>query len=499
MKLQELLNHLPITRLEGIPDVEVTGIKQNSQDVMPGDIFVCIPGIPGFQVDRHPYAEDAVRAGAVAIVVERAVNVKDVPTIQVPDARHAMAVMASHLYGYPSRDLKLIGVTGTNGKTTTCHMIEAILAYAGFNTGLMGNIGTKIGETLFETDINTQQPPKLQSNLRRMVDAGADFAVMEVTSQGLHMGRVLGCEYRTAVFTNLTQDHLDYHGTMDAYLAAKGLLFSGLGNAFSPDPDKRKYAILNADEEASSMLRSVTAAHVVTYGLGEAALVRAVEIKLTAQGTHFRLISWAGEIPVKLRMVGTFNLYNALAAITVGLTEGIPLKVIQEGLETLAGVPGRMEVVDEGQDYLVLVDYAHTPDGLDKALCAIKEFAEGRIITVFGCGGDRDRGKRPIMGSIAAQYSDYVIVTSDNPRKEDPLRIMADIEGGLCVPEAVQPRVQYELIADRESAINRAIKLAEPGDIVIIAGKGHETYQILHDGTVSFDDREAARDAIKEK
>ncbi|GGA16127.1 UDP-N-acetylmuramoyl-L-alanyl-D-glutamate--2,6-diaminopimelate ligase [Paenibacillus marchantiophytorum] len=494
MKLRDLAALIPNAIVRGNADIEITGISNHSRRLLPGELFVCISGIPGYQEDRHPYAGDAVQAGAVAIVAERDIEV-DVPVVLVKDSRHALAVLSAHFYDYPSRELTLIGVTGTNGKTTTAHMIDAILRYAGSKTGLMGNIGTKIGDTLFETDINTQEPPVLQANLRRMVDAGCSIAVMEVTSQGLDAGRVLGCEFRSAVFTNITQDHLDYHGTMERYIAAKGLFFSRLGNGFSDDPAKRKFAVLNADDNASSVLRKLTAANVLTYGIREEADVRAEAIQLSPLGTSFRVVTYNGTAEMQFGMVGTFNVYNALAAITAALAEGLTLEIIQGGLASLPGVPGRMEVVNEGQPFLVLVDYAHTPDGLDNLLRAVRGVAGQRVITVFGCGGDRDRTKRPIMGGIAVEHSDYVIVTSDNPRSENPEQILADIEVGLR--EKHDSGDSYELTADRAEAITRAISMANPGDVVVIAGKGHETYQITSDGTTHFDDREVARDKIR--
>lgn len=496
MKLRDLAALIPNAIVRGDAAVEITGISNHSRRVTPGNLFVCISGIPGFQEDRHLYAGDAVRAGASAVVAERDIEV-DVPVLLVKDSRHALAVLSTHFFGYPSRELTLIGVTGTNGKTTTAHMIDAILQYAGNKTGLMGNIRTKIDNTFFETDINTQEPPVLQENLRRMVDANCSYAVMEVTSQGLDAGRVLGCEFRTAVFTNITQDHLNYHGTMDHYIAAKGHFFSRLGNGFSDDPAKRKFAVLNADDEASSIFRKLTAANVLTYGIREEADVRAENIHLSSLGTSFRVVTYKGSAEMQLSMVGTFNVYNALAAITTALVEGYTLDTIRGGLASLPGVPGRMEVVNEGQPFLVLVDYAHTPDGLDNLLQAVRAFAEQRIITVFGCGGDRDRTKRPIMGGIAADFSDYLIVTSDNPRSENPDQILLDIEAGLL--EKHYSVDSYELTADRTEAIARAVAMANPGDVVVIAGKGHETYQITADGTIPFDDREVAREKIRER
>lgn len=493
MKLQELIDQLHVKDTYGDINVEVTGISIHSQTLKPGDIFVCIPGVNGLQEDRHLFIDKAVEAGAAAVVVERDVKVS-IPTVKVSDARYALAVLSNHFYGYPSTELKLIGITGTNGKTTTSYMLESILTQAGYRTGLMGNIGTKIGSEWFETDINTQDPNRLQYNLRKMRDQSVDFCVMEVSSQGLHMGRVLGCDFRTAVLTNVSQDHLDYHGTMEEYIAAKGLLFSRIGNSFSADPAKKKYAILNADDKSSHYFKGVTPAQVVTYGIESKADVMAEDIQLTSKGTKFTVKTPIGTEIMELNLVGKFNVYNALAAISSAMVEGISLEDMKRGLLSLKSVAGRMEIVHAGQDFLVLVDYAHTPDGLDNALATLREFADQHIITVFGCGGDRDKSKRPIMGKLAAEYSDIVIVTSDNPRSEDPNLILLDIEQGVLGCDAFTG--QYELITDRKQAIHRAISLAQSGDIILITGKGHETYQIQKDHTIHFDDREEAKEAI---
>lgn len=480
----------------GDAETVLTGIQNHSRKVGPGDLFVCTPAIPGFLEDRHPFAADAVRAGAVALVIEREPPAPvAVPMIRVRDARYAMAVFAAHLYGCPSTELKLIGVTGTNGKTTTSCLLEAILSGNGYRTGQMGNLGTKIGTELLESDLNTQEPTSLQKNLRLMRDLSADYCVMEVSSQGIDTGRVVGCDFRTAVFTNLTQDHLDYHGSMEAYREAKGLLFARLGNAEHAGSGKQKFAVLNADDPASAYFRKLTTAQTFTYGFGAEADFRAVDVAMTAEGTSFRAITPFGQEAFRIRLLGRFNVYNALAAIAAAALEGIPLASIRKSLESVSDVNGRMELVREGQPFAVLVDYAHSPDGLESALSTIREFASGRIITVFGCGGNRDRSKRPVMGAIAARFSDRVIVTSDNPRKEDPLQIMRDIEAGIA--EAGGSPEGHELAADRREAIGKAVRAAGPNDIVIIAGKGHETYQIIGDTTVHFDDREAAREAIR--
>jgi len=495
MRLNEAAALLPVKRLIGDGTIEITGLKIDSHLVQAGDLYLCAPTPPNLKFkDRHQFAGDAVANGAAALLCERELDL-NVPMLIVPDVRYAMAVIANHLYGYPSRELQVIGVTGTNGKTTTAHLIEHIVREQGFRTGLMGSLGLKIGGETSEYAGNTPESPDLQRYLRRMSDAKTDYCVMEVSSHGLQLGRVLGTRFRTAVFTNLTQDHLDFHVTMDGYREAKGLFFSRLGNEFSPDPKDRKYAVLNADDPASVYFASVTPAQVITYGIAGDADVRADDIRMSARGMTFRVSSFAGSADMSLKLVGNFNVYNALAAIAAALVEGIPLEHIRRSLETMPVVDGRMETIDEGQPFLVAVDYAHTPDGVENALSTIKAFAEARIITVFGCGGDRDKTKRPIMGSIAARYSDYVFVTSDNPRTEDPEAILLDIEKGL--QETDYPADRYELLADRREAIKKAIEMASPGDVVLIAGKGHETYQIIGGVSHHFDDREEAREAIR--
>jgi UDP-N-acetylmuramoyl-L-alanyl-D-glutamate--2,6-diaminopimelate ligase len=319
-----------------------------------------------------------------------------------------------------------------------------------------------------------------------------------VSSHALEQGRVKGVQFRTAVFTNLTQDHLDYHGTMEAYEAAKGLIFSRLGNTFSDDPTERTFAVLNADDEASSRFAKLTASEVLTYGIEKDADLRASDVKIMAIGTSFRLDSFCGSRQVSLQLVGKFNVYNALAALGAALCEDINLDEAIQSLERIPGVPGRVEAVNEGQPYAVIVDYAHTPDGLENVLRMVNEIAEGgNIICVFGCGGDRDVTKRPIMGRIAAELADRLIVTSDNPRTEDPLIILSHIQAGL-VAAGVSPE-RYELEPDRRIAIEKAVEMASPGDVVLIAGKGHETYQIIGEHTHDFDDRLVAKEAIRSR
>jgi len=491
MQLKELAAQLAVSRISGDAETEFTGIQTDSRLVRPGDLFLCISGLV---TDGHHYAAKAVQAGAVALVVEQDVEA-DVPKLHVKDSRYAMAVIANHYYRYPSREMKLIGITGTNGKTTSTYLIDAILSDHGFCTGYMGTIQMKIGTETTQMERTTLEAIDLQRNLRRMADAGTEYCIMEVSSHALELGRVKGCGFRTGIFTNLTQDHLDFHETMEQYKAAKGLLFSRMGNEFGDGPAGHRFAVLNADDDASDYYAKQTSAQVVTYGVERPADVRAEAIEITSKGTRFRCVTFRGTADVQTRLIGKFNVYNALGAIAAALLEGIPLESIRRSLEAVPSVDGRMEVVDAGQPFLVLVDYAHTPDGLDNALSAIKQVAKGRIICVFGCGGDRDRTKRPLMGKVAARYSDYLYVTSDNPRTEQPQLILDDIVPGI--EQAGMSCDRYELIVDRRVAIQKAVARATSDDVVLIAGKGHETYQEIMGVKHDFDDRNIAKEAIR--
>jgi len=491
MKLMQLTSVLTAAVIDGNGDVEIGGIETDSREVKPGDLFICLPG---HTQDGHLFAAQAAEKGAVALVVERKLET-DLPQVIVKDSRFAMAALASTFFNQPSERMKMIGVTGTNGKTTTTYLIEKILNDHGLKTGLIGTIQMKYDGQSFPMPRTTPEALELQRYLNDMANAGTECCVMEVSSHALEQGRVKGTDFRTAIFTNLSQDHLDYHHTMEEYRGAKGLFFSRLGNAFAKDERSRKYAVLNADDDAAAYFAKQTAAEVITYGLSNDADVRASNISITAQGTSFHVDTFRGQTDISIRMVGKFNVYNAMAAIAAALLEGVPLADIKNSLESVPGVAGRVEAVDEGQPYAVIVDYAHTPDGLENVLRTVNEFATGRVLTVFGCGGDRDRTKRPIMGKIAANYSDVVFVTSDNPRTEDPDLILKDIEAGL-IEEGV-PAESYKLIVDRRKAIEKAIEMASPGDVVLIAGKGHETYQLIAGEVLDFDDRIVAKDAIR--
>ncbi|ANE47366.1 UDP-N-acetylmuramoylalanyl-D-glutamate--2,6-diaminopimelate ligase [Paenibacillus swuensis] len=492
MQLKELASLVMISQVSGDEQVQITGIQTDSRKVQQGDLFICLPG---HTVNGHDYAEKAVASGAAALVIQEDIKDLKVPVVKVKDTRFAMAVMADHFYGHPSSRLKLIGVTGTNGKTTTTFLIDRILEDQGKRTGLIGTIKMKIADQFYEMSGTTPEALQLQQHLHEMVEADTDYCIMEVSSHALEQGRVKGSDFKTAIFTNLTQDHLDYHGTMREYLGAKGLFFSRLGNTYSGNENERRYAVLNADDQASETFAKLTSAEVITYAIDSHADLKASDIRITSRGTTFKVNTPIGESEIALRMVGKFNVYNALAAMSAGLIEGISLEDLKASLEAVQGVDGRVETVDEGQSFAVIVDYAHTPDGLENVLATVKEFAEGKVLCVFGCGGDRDRTKRPLMGKIAAKYADRILVTSDNPRSENPDAILLDIEAGLT--EDGVSRERYELIVDRKTAIEKAIEMASPDDVVLIAGKGHETYQIMNGVTIDFDDRLVAKEALR--
>ena len=486
MKLHTLLSHLhTISVFEG-DNPDITSIEQDNRKVEAGSLFICVKG---YTVDGHDYAEAAVRQGAAAVLAERPLDLS-VPVIVVRDTLRAMAVLADAFYGHPTQQLKLIGITGTNGKTTTSHLIDKICRDAGQTTGLIGTMYTKIAESIFETKNTTPDSITLQQHFANMHKAGVETAVMEVSSHALQLGRVHGCDYDIAVFTNLTQDHLDFHGTMERYKFAKSLLFSQLGNSYADH--RPKYAVINADDEACDDLIAVTAAHVLTYGIDHDADIMAKNVAVTSAGTAMDLHIQGRVIPMKLKLAGRFSVYNVLAAIGASVCAGLELDRTIASIEEVEGVRGRFELVQGGQDYMVIVDYAHTPDSLENVLQTIREFAKERIFAVVGCGGDRDKTKRPIMASIACRLATDPVFTSDNPRSEDPLEILKDMEAGV-------KGKAYQSIPDRKEAIRYAVNQAKRGDVILIAGKGHETYQLIGGETFHFDDRETALELIKKK
>ncbi|MBM7659460.1 UDP-N-acetylmuramoyl-L-alanyl-D-glutamate--2,6-diaminopimelate ligase [Bacillus mesophilus] len=484
MNLQSLINQLHFYTYDSKENPVITSIEMDSREVKPGSLFICIKG---YTVDGHDYVQQAIDKGAVAVIAEKPLQV-NVPVVLVSDTKRTMAILADFFYEHPTQGLQLIGVTGTNGKTSTTHMIEQIIQAADKKTGLIGTIHTKIGDQVFEAKNTTPESLTLQKTFSQMKQAKVDTAIMEVSSHALDLGRVHGCDFDIAVFTNLTQDHLDYHETMTEYRRVKGLLFAQLGNTFHSD--KKKYAILNSDDLASDEYKRSTAAHVITYGIREQSNVMAKDIKMNNSGTYFTLLLGNEVYPVQVKLVGLFNVYNVLAAIAACTAAEIAIETILSTLEKLEGVQGRFELVQAGQEFAVVVDYAHTPDSLENAIKTVKEFAQGTVYTIVGCGGDRDKTKRPLMANIATTYSDVAIFTSDNPRSEDPIQILKDMEAGV-------KEGSYQTIVSREEAIGVAINAANKGDVILIAGKGHETYQQIGKEVFDFDDREVASRLIK--
>lgn len=482
MLLRDVLEAVNVRAAIGDPALPVKGIAYDSRRVEPGFLFVAIEG---FNTDGHAYIDEAVRRGAAAVIMQRAVAVPaGAAWVLTDNTRQALALISARFYGNPSEKMKMIGITGTNGKTTTSNLVAYVLQAAGLKCGLIGTIHNRIGDRILPVKHTTPESLDLQRLLAGMLSAGAQACVMEVSSHALALHRVDGCQFDGAVFTNLTQDHLDFHENMEDYLAAKLKLFTQL-----------KYSIINADDSRAADFVKAAGSPVYTYGINSPADVRAEDIEIKAGGVYFTIRGKWGRCPLHLKITGFFNVYNALAAFTTAAAMGAPAAVIKDALENIKGVPGRFERVDAGQDFTVIVDYAHTPDGLENVLKTARQLTRARLITVFGCGGDRDRKKRPLMGRIAAGYSDYTVITSDNPRTENPAKIIAEIE------EGVKPAVEkdrYMVEPDRRQAIRAAVAMAKRDDVVVIAGKGHEDYQIIGTEKFPFDDRLEAKAALEE-
>lgn len=484
MKLKEILSVLPFYETTAVIDhVNIDMIEMDSRKIEQGSLFICVEG---FTVDGHDFIDQAVENGASAILAQKEVET-EIPVVIVPDTSRAMALVAAKFYDYPTTKMPVIGVTGTNGKTTITYILEAIFKQMKKKTGIIGTIQMKIGEEIFPIVNTTPDALFLQKAFKQMVDEHVNIGIMEVSSHALDMGRVHGSDFDIAIFTNLSQDHLDYHKNMDDYLRAKSLLFAQLGNTYNKD--KKKFAIINEDDKSANLLKKSTAQPYLTYGCRNKAQVMATNIELDAAGTRFTLNTPFGNIPVKSRLIGMFNVYNMLAAASAALVSNVALSVIKQALAAMKGVSGRFEPVDRGQSFAAIVDYAHTPDSLENVLETIKGFAKRKVFVVVGCGGDRDKTKRPLMAEVALKYADHAIFTSDNPRTEDPIAILDDMTKNAS-------KTNFEVITNRKKAIHRAVQYAEKDDIVLVAGKGHETYQqiglIKHD----FDDREVVKEAI---
>lgn len=477
----ELMALLPTARLVGDQPAAILGLSFDSRTTEPGDLFVARSGLAS---DGHHFARAAVDRGAAAVVAERLPDpMVSVPLLLVDDSREALARVAAALYDWPSRKLDLVGVTGTNGKTTTTHFLTAVARAAGRATGRIGTIGYDINGRTIDAPHTTPEAPVLEDLLSQMVEAGVELCAMEVSSHALEQRRSFGLDFRGVLFTNLTQDHLDYHHDFESYYAAKRRLFC----ADERGSDTRSVAAINVDDSFGRRLAAESDPKVVTFAVQSKADYQASVARMDGSGTDVVFDMPAGRLALRLGMVGPFNVMNALGAAAILAELGYEQAAIRAGLESLHGVPGRMERIDCGQPFLVLVDYAHTPDALERVLMAARQATTGKLIAVFGCGGDRDRAKRPIMGSLATSLSDLAIVTSDNPRSEEPEAIVSEIVVG-----ARDSGGSFVVEVDRRTAIETALRAARPGDGVVIAGKGHEPYQILRDRTIHFDDREEA-------
>ena len=490
MILEELLKGVSCLHLAGNLNVSVEGLSYDSRKVGKGHLFVAIRGD---NFDGNDFIPQAIKRGAVAIVSEqKAIPIGSKLSWAIVDnARRALAIISGNFYNQPSRRLYLIGVTGTNGKTTVTYLVESIFQQGGGKIGRLGTIDYRVGERLVEAERTTPEAPDINRYMAEMVENDCQACVMEVSSHSLDMERVYGCDFDVAVFTNLTRDHLDFHLSMERYFSSKRKLFEYLENK------KEAVAVINLDDHKGKELSRGLKVRSITYGWQPSADITVDSYQLSLQGLQATITTPEGKLQVSSPLIGRANLSNILAAVGVGMAAGITPSAISQGIARVSPIPGRFEQVNEGQDFTVIVDYAHTDDALRNLLESVREVAKGRVITVFGCGGDRDPSKRPLMGAHAMKLSDIAIVTSDNPRSEDPLQIIREIEVGI---ESVGVRKGAHLvIPDRKEAIKRAIDEAHPGDMVVIAGKGHERYQIIGNKTIPFDDREVARQFISRK
>lgn len=473
MLLKELLNGVDVLETKGEGNPDITGVHYNSLEVAEGGLFVAIEG---FTTDGHKYVKSAVEKGAKAVVCTRFTDDVDVLQIKVADSRIAEASISANFFGKPAEAMKLVGVTGTNGKTTVTYLVKHILDYYGKKTAIIGTNQNMIGDEILETGRTTPDSFELQKLFDRMRKAGSEYVIMEVSSHALDLSRVYGLNYEVGAFTNLTQDHLDFHVTMDNYANAKAKLFK-----------QSKNAVINADDSYGKKMADSCPCALVTYGTKDADLT-AKDIELGANGVKFTLDG----VEFTLGIPGAFSVYNAMCAIGICKALGITYEDIAKALSSAHGVKGRAEVVNIGdRNYTVMIDYAHTPDGVENILKTARGFAKGRVVVVFGCGGDRDATKRPIMGRIAGQLADFCVVTSDNPRTEEPMSIIKMVEAGVK-----ETGRDYVVIESRRDAIKYALDNARENDVIILAGKGHETYQILGTGTIHFDEREIVREIL---
>lgn len=484
MKLSELFKDIPIPK-----DIDIKGITNNSNEVRPGYLYIAIKGT---HMDGNDFIPEAIGRGAVAIVTEGEwQNTSGTVFIKVSSTKDIIWQLAKRFYGDPSTRMKVIGITGTNGKTTTSFLVRNILQKAGISTGLLGTIDYLIGDRKIPASLTTPDVLKVNQYLAQMGEAGCKVCVMEVSSHALEQGRVKGIDFGVGIYTNLGRDHLDYHRTLDNYLSSKARLFKNL--------NRRSWAVVNIDDPYSGSILQSTLANVIGYGIGNISSaeigfkIKARGIRFSSSGMKFSVLATGFNVgfPIETKLIGYHNVYNILAAIGAVLTFEVSPDAIREGVYMTEEIPGRLQRIDMGQPFSVYIDYAHTPDALENVLNTLRQITKARLLLLFGCGGDRDKEKRPLMGRIASRLSDYTIITTDNPRTEEPAQIIKDIEKGFIGSN-------YKIIEDRREAIREAIDICQPGDVLIIAGKGHENYQILKHTVVPFSDKAVVEEVLRE-
>ncbi len=485
MELKNLLKGIDYSVLKGDISIDISSVEYDSRKVAAGSLFVAIKG---YETDGHLFIQKAVEAGAKAVILEDEPNIDhgdDIVIIKVENSRKSLGFISSNFFGNPGDNLKIIGVTGTNGKTSITYFLKSILKEAGYKIGIIGTIENQIEDIVYESAVTTPESRDIQELLAKMVEVGCEYCVMEASSHALYLDRVAAIPFKTAIFTNLTQDHLDFHKDFTEYLNAKKILFTYIG--------EDGFSILNADDKTFEEISNMAGGKIVSYSITEDSDYKASEINMDINGTSFTLLNKGNNNRIYLKMIGEFSIYNSLAAIAAAHELGIAFSIIKEGLSKVS-VNGRFQLIESNKDFAVVVDYAHTPDGLYNVLSTARKITGGKVICVFGCGGDRDKKKRPIMGKVAGEISDYLVVTSDNPRTEDPVKIIDMVEVGVKETSA-----KYIKITNRKEAIAYAIEMAEPKDIVIIAGKGHEDYQIVGKTKYPFSDYEIAKKILDSK
>ncbi len=487
MKLSELITNLDIKEINGDLNLNIKGIYHDSRKIKRDFLFI---SIKGFTFDGHNFIDDAIKKGAVVLVVEEEIPPRPgITIIKVDDSRKALAILANKFYGFPSRKLKLIGITGTNGKTTTTYMLRAIFQEAGFKTGLLGTAQNIIGDNINSSQMTTMESVDLQKTLKEMVKQKNDYVVMEVSSHALQLSRVEGCDFDAAIFTNISKEHFEIHKNFSNYLKAKKKLFLRLNK--SKKEVSKKFAVINVDEDYSKDFIDCNKVNLITYGIEKEAEVRARKIKIDLKSSSFMVKTPVGDTEILLNFSGKYNIYNALAAIATAITQDIPLNIISQAFSKFYGAPGRYRLLEYGQNYTIIVDFAHNYHGLENILGNLRNFTSHKIITVFGHGGEKYNKVRATMGEVIGTYSDYVVITADNPKSEDPLKIAQEIERGVKKTDK-----DYIIVTDRVKAIKHALEKAKEGDIVLIAGKGPENEQIYHNRAIHHNDEEVVKNIL---